>query len=159
MDLQHCRIQRWPNKWACIKICIDSLPGCVKEIVEDSHRPAPTFRLTTPPSHNLIHAIHPSWKNCQFRRYSVYNEGGGAVRGDRFPCCVAWPPLAHTVTERPVLFVNSTGYFLRKESVIKNIPVFKVITWSKLCLFTALWFSGWSCEWGGLRQWVCIFIF
>ena len=37
-------------------------------------------------------------------------------------------PLAHTATERPVLFVNSTGYILRKQSVIKNIPVFKVIT-------------------------------
>jgi hypothetical protein len=83
MDLQHCRIQKWPNKWACKKICINSLPGCIKEIVEDSHRPAPTFRLTTPPSHNLIHAIHPSWKNCHFRRYSGYNEGGGRER--------AWP--------------------------------------------------------------------
>ncbi len=48
-------------------------------------------------------------------------RGGGAVRGDRFPCCVAWPPLAHTVTERPVLFVNSTGYFLRMDEGSKGI--------------------------------------
>jgi hypothetical protein len=81
-------------------------------------------------------------------------EGGGQAD---FLWYVVWP-LAHTATEWPVLFVNSTGYVLRKQSVIKNIGVFKAINWSKLCLRTALGLS-WCCEGGGLREWVCIFIF
>jgi hypothetical protein len=41
---------------------------------------------------------------------------------------------------KPVLSVNSILYILRQESVIKYIAVFKVITGSNLCLFTALGF-------------------
>jgi hypothetical protein len=84
-------------------------------------------------------------------------DGGGGEAA--FLCCVVSWPLAHTATERPVLFVNNTGYILRKQSVIKNIGVLKAINWSKLCLRTALGFSGCCCEGGGLREWVCIFIF
>jgi hypothetical protein len=54
--------------------------------------------------------------------HCVYSGGGGG-----------------TLT-KPVLSVNSILYILRQESVIKYIAVFKVITGSNLCLFTALGF-------------------
>jgi len=53
--------------------------------------------------------------------HCVYSGGGGTLT-------------------KPVLSVNSILYILRQESVIKYIAVFKVITGSNLCLFTALGF-------------------